>query len=438
MKMWLLFMGVAALYVPPGVAADSNPLSALQAAYIQWIAGIESKYRRYDLERPARYQDSLKLLQKRLQEAGDFDGWKAVQAEIDRHAREKTIPKDGSTTEPAELGSLQAQFAAGRRMQSLQKSRDILDMTRRYTERLREVRTELTRKGDMAAAVAVDEEIRKVAQNPHVTAAEFEVKILGGAANQAPEPESPPAGEQPEQGDDPPPAEAREVKGPDVSVYAGGESPPRVDGIILKRISASRTDHSPLLTPVSLSLWEDRRDDARPFIRLGIRSRSVDTVVPTVHVVVDYYTMMPRARGEDAYRAGRRYLVLKNVSTDQVHVDCRPLTNPWGERRTALSFWEQHRFEHGNEFYGLVVSLYDSEGNLMFQGSSPRSLKELAQVERASVVLGEELRHSDPNRQEGDERRKALWRRIDEKRRAREEAMEARGERGPRRRGDGE
>jgi len=395
-------------------APQSEELRTLQATYIESVARIETRFREESMDWPGRYREGLRLLQKKMQAAGDFDGWNAVQKETDRYAREKTVPRDNFTDSPAELGELQKRLLEAQRAHSLQKSRDILELTSRYTERLEQLRSDLTREGDMTAALAVDKEIKTVRESPRVTAAEFEVSILSGGKD---EPKTEPAeGQEPEQGEEDesaaPKEKQEEVRAPGVVVHEPGKKPPKMEGLTPKRLMLGRTDHTPVITPVSIDAWRGGSSDKPPLIRLGVRSRTTDTVIPKLYVVLEYYTTpehkVRRVRPE---RSASRYMILKDVSSNQYHLDFHPLSWFWARDRSSLTYWERHVFERGYDLYGVIVSAYDKDGKLIYQGASPRQLKEAARVERADRIKEEEERLAvDVAREAADEARDAFFR----------------------------
>lgn len=369
----------------------ADNLAALQATYREALNRIEAEYADKEKNWPAEYTKALKDLQKKMQEAGNFEGWSAIIKEMKRFEADQNIPKETLITAPDELKALQTIYQDVMPKYVLEKSRKVVSLTERYIDSLKKLQKKFTMQNKMEEAMSIDVEIKRTKSSAAVTAAEFEF-----AEHEAKQVKEQPPETKPVESEKPETQKKREEigevsvsqqKAEGIDIYEDGKSPPSIHNVFFKRSSLYPTEYSPVAQKVGISLLLGQRSGAdvrsssvsQYYVRLAVRSAKVGTILNKLTVVVQYFAKNPgKTRGRiEPQRMDVQRIKLSKLDTQYVHIDCCPLPrdtlNYPSSPETPVCWW-------GNkEFYGIIVSVYDGDGVLVFQGASSSSLGWLAE-----------------------------------------------------------
>ncbi len=187
-----LLLALTACFAAPiqttaaAATANDEAIGALKTAFEQQLARIvgEGDAAQQALKRD--YPQILAGLQTRMQQAGNLDGWTAVNAEIKRFSAEQTVPEASAAALPADLLTLQARYRATRDDIVRERTTKTMDLVTRYLARLDDLKRNLTIAGKVDEALAVNAEIARVKTSPAVTAAEFDMAAMAGGKQPAP------------------------------------------------------------------------------------------------------------------------------------------------------------------------------------------------------------------------------------------------------------
>lgn len=163
---------------PPAVVVDLANLqkfAELRSQYILSMSEIESSHTASMSGIPSNYLLALDELLKQMQEAGDYDGWVAVDSELSRMDEYATIPDEIDRRAPENLQRLQQKYIAMKDDITLRRYRDIVKTSDSYLKNLTELQKKLTRAGVMEKAAAVNTEIINIKNDPIVMEAQLEL-----------------------------------------------------------------------------------------------------------------------------------------------------------------------------------------------------------------------------------------------------------------------
>ncbi len=362
-------------------------LSSLRGIYETRLAKIQENHEARKAAWPREYVTVLRALQKARQTAGDLDGWTVVNTELKRFSEDRGLTADDIVTTPVELAELQKRQVAAVSALRSDYSKEVLSLTEKYTSHLLDMQKELTRAGKMEEALAAREESQRAKSLPVVTAAEFEA-ALHSAEHPVKSPVTPRVTE--------PPKTAEKGWQPKAPIKAGGGSmlygpglkTPTVSGAVFRHQSLSTTTHSPMGSKVSARLWvasQNAPNDSYsgPGKRYYTRSRFVATggaTLKNVKAVMQVYVKHHKRK----YSYGSSGKIVPTVGSvfradipvlDREHVHFDSPRLPQRSRYGSLeSSW------YGKEFYGVVLSVLSSEGELLYQGASASGLKDIAKA----------------------------------------------------------
>lgn len=153
-------------------------LKSLQDTYKKAIAKIDGDAANAAQSQPATYLKELYKIQLNAQKAGDLDGLNAANSELERFKSTQTVPDQPDPALPAGIKKLQAEFKAAVAKVDLDKDKKIVSTTKQYVDLLNSLQTSLTKAGNLAQAMDVNAEIKRVKSDPKVTSAEFVVAAV--------------------------------------------------------------------------------------------------------------------------------------------------------------------------------------------------------------------------------------------------------------------
>ncbi len=124
---------------------------------------------------PVRYDQALRVLMDEFQQWGDFNGWESVSIERSRFEADRVITTDDLVVEPEKLADVQRGFLKQYTENHIARAKNVIECVERYIANLEKLQRELTVKGEMAGASAVNTELRRVRQLPDYLSAQNQV-----------------------------------------------------------------------------------------------------------------------------------------------------------------------------------------------------------------------------------------------------------------------
>ena len=390
------------------LAASADEVAPLRAIYEQHLEAIQAEHKEQSGAWPAQYRQALLRLQARFQQGGSLDGWSTAKKELERFDAEGDIPRTPPAALPEPIRVLQSQFADLTRKSSIETSLRVIDLSEKYADRLVALKRELTRKGAMEDALTVDAEIKRVRSSAPVSSAEFEVAAYEAeqarlAAEEAAR-EAPPDEEPRPQGDPSGPA----AGAPDldstsggVTVFEPGETPPRERGLLFKRSSLHTTDHCPLVRPVSLSVATCTQRDVSSSTdayysssttsksssiihraRVSVRASVRDTELQDLLLTVQFFAKdASRSAGKiEPMLVSVKRACIPTLSNQSVHIDFPPVSVSNSSYSYYSSYSSSSSSRSGREFYGLIVSVFGPDGQMLYQAATVSHLKATARA----------------------------------------------------------
>jgi hypothetical protein len=376
-------------------APVTNTLDALQAAYEKALLDIEDSHAGRCRAWPAAYTNALRALQGRLQKAGDLDGWVAAKAELERFTADPLIAPDAVVRQPATLQKLQLDYQKARQAYDLDRATRIRDLSDKYLRRLESLKKQSTVDGQMESALAAKQEIERVQSSPEVAAAAF--LLAENAAGQAlsrpapmPAPESPAPPARPAAPPPPP-----ELTGADAPRIYYGQPPPPPQGVTFQRLQLQRTPNGSLTRMVNVEAskgtrvtsvdqnrdsglyfsYEVNEAQSESLIRLGLRSPKASDVIADATVLVQYFsTDTEKSTGKlDSAPLTAQKARVQRIDAKTVYVDFPPVSLSRYTSSVRAGSYSRTRRE-GQRLHGVIISVFDAEGVVCFQGASAGSL----------------------------------------------------------------
>ena len=384
---------LTAVFFSPPVLSAEKEIAASRASYEKQLKAIEAKYGGKKGDWPGKYKAELKVLGRTVQADGNLEGFLAVRKELERFKASGRIPKDVIVETPLELRQLQEKYGAAKGSVSLGKSREILALVERYIDHVEQLKKKFTIAGDLETALAANKEIERVQSSETVTAAEFNIAVL---QSEQPAEKTPPAGGDgpgEEEADKPPAAnKAKPTAPPGYVVYPAGERPARVAGKTFTRLALNRTGNTSMSdmnvsvtasrsTSVSVSkgssyYYSSKGTTRRSTIRLRVRCSRSGTILKDQIVNIQLFTKPVGDKGKvSPARVRVGSIKLPELTGAGVYIDCPDLSTT---RRSTKSRYRRRRGRSGSDFYGILVSVYNSDGTLSYQGISASGLKKHA------------------------------------------------------------
>jgi hypothetical protein len=390
----LLFLSATGVHA--ATATKSDPTVRLCKIYTTTIAKYDMAYTGDVSVLAIEYIKNLRTLRASEQRSGDLDGWTAAKNELNRFQTQPTLTAESCAESTGELRSVQAQYFKLRSDLISKKHHQVLELKKRYTSRLAQIQTELTRAGDFEAAYKAKSEIERVNAAPEVTEAEAFV----AKQSQKPDPQASATST-----NAPPHAVGVEKKVEVLTevktlsdgslIYPPGISPPYDSTMIFKRTTLSRTSGSPLTGGVSANCWNVSQKKSSTSSsssyyssyrsRFKTDSRSVRLMFSTtaagqsekdLNVNVKFFS---RPTSKTAGRVkpvcfAQKYFAVPVVDSRTVYVDLAPVTV--SSRSSSSSYTYSSR--SGSQFYGCIVTASTSDGKILLQGATISQLKPYA------------------------------------------------------------
>ncbi len=186
MRAFLIAIFVTAVVASSVVAVQlPDSVAKIKSSYQGQADKIDADYKSAKASIHANYVQQLAMMERKMQQAGDLKGLLAVRAEKVRYLREAKIHAKSVVSEPAELKNLQEKYRKlpGEQYRKRSESRGRLDDL--YMTKLESVMKDLTRKGQVEEALAVQAEVGTVkarieAEKPKPPVPAHSVATTGG------------------------------------------------------------------------------------------------------------------------------------------------------------------------------------------------------------------------------------------------------------------
>jgi len=124
----------------------------------------------------SKHIENLRLLEGRLQKAGQLEPLLAVRKERERFEKDPKITEETLSTDIPELRTIQVQYMESVSGLPLKRAGKVVAVVQSYDKALKALQERLTRGGDVDSAVLVKEQRDALQQRPEVTAARFIVE----------------------------------------------------------------------------------------------------------------------------------------------------------------------------------------------------------------------------------------------------------------------
>ncbi len=368
-------------------------LVSLRTIYEESRKGIHAKYADPVARWPERYGEALRALQKRFQVAGDLESWKVAQTETVRFQQDRDLTARAVVARPADLRDLQLRHGVARLDLVLARDRGLLELHAKFVAALTRLQTDLTREGEIEAALKVNRELERARASTEVKAMEADTEraesdraaLLGLPPPPPPEPPAPPT-TPPETAkpprvapEDKPPAEtvrppSKEWDG--FKFYEDG-MPPALAGVKLTTLTLRPTENQKAGSRIGVGcLIGERTKAVAPAIhcRLALRSSSALESTDGVLLVIEYYgrdLATDTSASGQPQRIAEQLATLPPLGTTSLFVDCPPVT-PGGAAAQFLGAFAPAGTAAKAEtaFYGLILSLFGPDKSLLYQGAS--------------------------------------------------------------------
>jgi hypothetical protein len=378
-----MVLACLSLLVTSGRAAELPAnLEAAKRNYEGAISTAERDCRTRTQALNQEYAKSLDQLQDNAQANGDLDSVMATKSEKERYLKARTVTEADLSSSSAVLRSVQTQFLRASIGFEIEKNERLLGLARNHEAILTELEKELTKQGNFDEAVKVREERDLISSSPVISQIEYQLASLRVSLKRiAPETiASPAAGETPAA---PRGEEWDTVGGPNVTIYPHGTSPPRSTDVVLKRPAGmSATDRGRSLHWVSAAVQFGEREvsDTRSgivraeqtqnFLRIVLGSRSVEKTIIKPTAVVEYFTRP--SGGSGINRTSTEIIRLPNfVGSERTTIDTAGVRT--GQRVVTT---RRVRRVFGTDYYGFVLSVFNGDGDLVYQCAAPSQLKD--------------------------------------------------------------
>jgi serine/threonine protein kinase len=153
-------------------------LGEMRLAYKRDMLKTEVDYGQKTAAWPDDYMNALNQLRERMQREGDFAGWEAVTSESDYFAETGEMISDPTEDLPEELATLRLKFRWMLTENAVNKNTKTVTINEKHIDALKKIQKDLTKKGHMSDAIAVEDEIERVESNPDLATARVELARL--------------------------------------------------------------------------------------------------------------------------------------------------------------------------------------------------------------------------------------------------------------------
>lgn len=377
------FIAIAGL-VTLSALAQSVPLPELKKAFESGLRAAQQQQREQIKDANGKYTAALNVAEQRLQERNNEQGLDWVRAERKRFEQAGDIPENATARGP--LLRVQEEWREQTAQAKLQQAQRIAELTGNYVQELGKLQTQLA--GNLAALAEVKDESDRVLGNSLIREAlDLAKTARPAAAPVAAKPAEDTAKPPPSAVATPPKALTGPVTVGDYKIFPQGKEP------AAKELKSLRLDFPSVAARVAASAYglsaavfadKDKLDSNRQSgvgfaykqergiihtsARLTLACHGRDMAEGS-KLVVQYFSH-PANSLTESHEERIEQIALPALPRGQtVVVDGTGIELGKFEHRGA-----HVHFKGGDEFYGLIVSLFDPDGKLLIQECSSTAL----------------------------------------------------------------
>lgn len=376
---------------PSGIAQSAPPTAAgpaatrvapelerLNLAYFAELGTLRQQYEAADAQLLAQYAEAVARFARDAQAQGNFETWQAGVHEQERFAQAKVVRAEDLVAAPAPLRTLQERAIQTRAELRKTFAKNTVDLTDRLVARFDTMKRDLTIRGDAANAQLAVDAIARARATEAYTEALFALDDPAAAlAANAPAPT--------EAAGAPATAPATPVRIPNtqgVRVYEPGYTPSAI-GIAYRLCSMTETPGSTAAPAVVTATVRYAPRSQLVFrypdesftgdgvnIQVSLRALPGSGSVGPLVLVVEYF-----GRRFNSTPHSLTYTAANLASLDHrpVSVDM-PITSHQIQQRLAPTGTVRRRIDPALQFGGVLVSVFDRTGNILYQGVSDGAL----------------------------------------------------------------
>jgi len=387
MNVWKAWIGSACIAFAAISIHASDVVTQARASYDKALKSIQDQYTHRISVWPAEYMKQVGVLEASLQKQGNLDGVLQVRNELKRFNETKTIPESALSEQSSELKTIQLRFNTLKEKFSTDKHQGVLDLAAKYETHLKAKQVEMTRANRMDDAIACRNEVTRLQEAPEITAARFVIAVDDDGETK-PEPEQVTTTT----------TKPVETKAPAVelvtesygksyfTIHKQGKFPPRPTKGVFKRVSMRSTSNvSGRKVAMSLMI-NDETEPTRSnggkrlalkvvtTARVQLKTASSSTVIEKPQLMIQYFAVRTgnnRFGHKKPFEHSYHTVSLPHLSGSPLNVDCPAAGRPPDPDSSYRPVYKH---------YGVVVSIFDSNGTLVSQESFPTSLKENART----------------------------------------------------------
>jgi len=403
-----------------GVVEEPNPIEEAKAIYEDHLVKYRTEAEEKLAAWPTQYMAALQELREHVKTLGDLDGWTSTDAEIKRFEQDVEIADEDLVKKPLDLQKLQRKFKAAQSAIIRDKNRNVLTLTDKYAKRLTELEVELTKQARIEDALRARAEKVRAQRGRAVKRARFELAVLSaedGSADRA-VPEAPETAErdreEPEEREERDREEREKREEPkaerhapvdDVAPYdpatfrvRQGNDPLEIEGLRFRKLTLKSTKHlrvgRKLAAVTELGLREEHdehevqngrvrmirhREDGFYMVRVSLRPVSREGVVRDSTIVVQMFSRSVNGSGGKNLKLILfDWTTIDQISFSQMTVETPSVVVQLFEDKLRRASAGRVERTTGEEYYGVVISVFDSGGELIYQESSQSRLEDQA------------------------------------------------------------
>jgi hypothetical protein len=380
---------------------DLTGLKSLKEGYEKACSKIESDNSSARQSQAVTYINELQKVQQSLQKAGDLEGLTAAKSEIERFKGEQTVPETPDSSLPVAIQQLQTAYKKGLAAIDLDKSKKIVSAVKQYVDRLTALQKNLTKAGKVDEALEVNAEIKSVKADSKVTSADFAVAAAESEkqsqdVSKGTQSDETQKGEKPKSVSNATDNVAVDSSG--AKIYEG-KSFPSVRGTNYKNVTLIQSELITGAPKVSVAATlntensmeksssayysatvQSKSGSMEYTLRVTVKSAVKSFVQENPKLVVQYYVKntVDAGNGEPKVFDTRIISLPKIDGTRAIGVEGPAITISSSTSKVVSRYRGvvQSRAS-GNEYYGIILSVFDNNGALIAQVASNNTLKGL-------------------------------------------------------------
>jgi|GEM_PF-4033828 len=365
------FLGLGAVVVSAASPRDS--LIAARAAFEEEMKNIDQAYREKKEAWRNDYLARLQACETRMQKEGNETAWMAVKKEIRRFLAEETLLAALASNSIAPLNVIQNEALA--ELAKLEEEQRKLEAAQiwRYRRQLDSLAGQMDKESDKDTQREYRAERDRISAMMDARRADFasfqirETNAVPTSAPGAAVTDTSPQG--------------TPDKPHDGVIYTSAEEARIPSTLQFKTLSLTRTSYSPLNPGVRVTVgYASEAESGKGetfgpavethYVRLTLRTVPALGTVSNVLVQVQYFARQTGRQKIIPEQVAVKRVAIDELGTTPVIVDMTPVTLTVSRPHPAGGY--------GREFYGVIVSVFDSHQRLLSQGYSARALEDLA------------------------------------------------------------